>query len=130
MAGFLEAGQTWLATQRTTSLTTTQTVTYERDGVESAALDGVVVGQATELIDTDSTIYVDVQRLDFIVPVAELTAVGIAEPEGGDLIHITDSGGTKRTYEVRTIGGVPAWEPHDPPLWTAYRIHTLIAVVA
>lgn len=128
--GFLAKGQSYLQRVREGSMATTLTVHLWRGGSDLGVLEDIVFATASEVIDTNNTIYVDVQRQDFICPIASYDALASGEPEAGDEIVVTNASDDGVTYTLTSFGGQPAWEPHDPEAGTAYRLHTEIASVA
>lgn len=129
MAGFLAKGQRFLARVREESLVTELTATLYRGGDSLGEIVGLVFASATEAIDSNQVVYVDVQRQDFIVPIASYDDLASSVPQAGDLI-VVDRDGVETSYELMTLGGIPAWEPHDAEAGTAYRLHTAIIEVA
>lgn len=129
MAGFLAKGQRFLRRIREDSLVTELTATLWRGGVSQGELVGLVFANAVEQIDNNQVVYLDVQRQDFIVPIASYDDLVSSEPQAGDVIVI-DRDGVETSYELMVFGGVPAWEPHDPEALTAYRLHAAIVEVA
>jgi hypothetical protein len=63
---------------------------------------------------------IEAQRVDWLIPAADLAAAGVREPEEGHAIETTEGQATNR-YELRPIGADSHYRPRADGL---LRLHT------
>lgn len=120
----LKTGLAWLSTQLNANAASE--VDYLR-GAESVTLRATFGEKLLKLQDEDGGLRMEWTDVDFLIPAADLVLGGArVEPRRGDLVRVEGDDGTARLYEVRPMGGDPAWRYADPHR-SMVRIHAKFA---